>query len=237
MKYKRWTPVEIKILKDNYSSKTINEIIPMLGNAHTWGSIAQKANELGITDRSRGKIQWSDDEIQFLKNNFWNMTSYELAAALDKKRTIVRMKYKELGLSKMQMEYWDKRAVKFLRKNYKIMGDVEIAEILQSVFPKKKVWKKNHIAKKRMQLNLNRTKKQIAKILETHHKPGGRMFTILKNSCSLNMTNRWVADRIAWRDPELAEYIIKNHPELIEIKRNQLKLQRKINKHENRKAA
>lgn len=230
MKYNRWSPTDIELMKKYYSSKTIREIMPLLENKHPWGGIAQKANELGITDRTRRKIPWSNDEIQFLKNNFWNMTSYELSAALGKKRTIVRNKYKELGLSKMELEYWHRGAVKFLRNKYKALGDVEIAEVLQSLFPKKKRWTKNHIAKKRKQLKLNSTQKQVEKILIRHHKPGGKMFTILRNSCSLNMTDRWVADRIAWRNPELAKYIVKDHPQLIKIKRNQMLLSRQIKK-------
>lgn len=224
---KPWTKSEIKILKKNYSSKTINQIMPLL-SAHTWGSIAQKAHELKITDRTRGKITWSKKEIKFLRDNFKTMTSYQLAAALQKKRTIVRNKYRELGLAKVKLEMWPREAVKFMKRNYKKVGDVEIAETLQKLYPKKKGWHKDHIAKKRMHLKLNRTKKQIEKILEKHHLPGGKMFTILKNSASANLTDGWIANLITWRNKPLSLEIIKNSPQLIVLKRSQILLNREI---------
>ena len=47
-----------------------------------------------------GKVLFSEDEIQFLKDNFKLMTNKQIAAALQLKPTIVRMKAYELGLQK-----------------------------------------------------------------------------------------------------------------------------------------
>ncbi len=228
MRGPNWTKMEVDFLKDQYGIMPIGALAELF--ERPYGSVAQKANELGITDPTCGKVQWSKKEIQFLKNNFDTMTSYQLASALGKQRTKVRMKYKELGLAKMELEKWPDAAVKFLKVNYKTVGDVEIAEILQRLWPKKKGWTKSHISKKRGYLQLDRTKAQYEKIVLKHRGPGGRMNTMPRNSCSVRMTDIWVALRVAWRNPVLAREIVKNHPELIRLKRAQIMLNREIKK-------
>lgn len=48
----------------------------------------------------------------------------------------------------------------------------------------------------------------------------------MRNSSSEILSDKYVANCIAWRDSELKEEIINNHPELIELKREQIKLNR-----------
>lgn len=173
-------------------------------------------------------ITWTDDMTQFLKDNFWELTNQQLATALNLRLTKTRNKCRELGLKRIDMEYWTTEQIDFLISNYKIKGDVEIAEIFQIKFPKNKRWTKNHINKKRRYLKINRTIEEIKTIASINSKPGGNSFTIIKNSSSLNMHPTWIAQRIAWRDPELQQEILKNHPELISISKEILLLNRMI---------
>lgn len=172
---------------------------------------------------------WTDEQIDFLIKSFPTMTSYELSDKLGKSRSIVRMKYKELGLKKIELEYWSEKMVAFLKSKYRSIGDTEIAEIFQSKFPKKKRWSKRHIGKKRKQLKLFRTPDEIMKIKSEHVKPGGRSYTINRNSCSKNMHPNWIAQIIAGKGRKDLALELRRHPQLIEAKRQQIMLQRKIN--------
>lgn len=105
-----------------------------------------------------GKIIFTEDEIQFIKENFKSMTNEQIADELGLKKTIVRTKAYSLGLQRMDLEYWPKEAVKFLKENYHKIGNLEICRIFSKLYPKEKGWTPNHIDKKLEQLKLKRTK-------------------------------------------------------------------------------
>lgn len=105
-----------------------------------------------------GKVIFSEYEIQFLKDNFKNMTNKQIADALELKKTTIRMKAYELGLQRLEMEYWPDEAVKFLKENYHKIGDRELSRIFNKEFPKNKNWTSRHIQKKMGYLGLKRTK-------------------------------------------------------------------------------
>lgn len=105
-----------------------------------------------------GKVIFSEAEIQFIKDNFQSMTNQKIADALGLKITLVRMKAYELGLRKIELEYWPEEAVQFLRENYHRIGDREMARIFNNKFPKNKNWTERHIQKKMSYLNLKRSK-------------------------------------------------------------------------------
>jgi hypothetical protein len=180
--------------------------------------------------------QWTEDMITYLKENFNSKTNKQLADHLGLKLTITRNKCRELGLKRMELEYWSREQVEFLKNNYKTLGDVEIMDHFKKHWPKVKGWKRGAIRKKRQQMGLERSPQEINAILDRHHQEGGRMFTIKKNSSSANMHDRWVAGQIAWRDPELREQILKHRPDLIELKRQLIIFKRKINELKKRSA-
>jgi len=62
-----------------------------------------------------------------------------------------------MGLKRMELEYWTPEQIDWLVRNYHYYGDVEIAEIFNQLWVKKKSWTKKHIEKKRKYLKLNRT--------------------------------------------------------------------------------
>ncbi|MDQ7818723.1 MAG: HNH endonuclease signature motif containing protein [Melioribacteraceae bacterium] len=103
--------------------------------------------------------------ISFLRKNWCKKTNRELAQALGLKLHTVRMKLYELGLKRMELEYWTDEQVNFLKENYKVIGDVEMAEIFNKKWHKNKGWTFKHIEKKRNQLDFHRTERQIFKIV------------------------------------------------------------------------
>lgn len=119
-----------------------------------------------------GKIVFSETDIQFIKDNFFKLNNDDLAAALGCKKTVVRTKGYELGLKRMEMEYWTAEQVTFLKENYKQIGDTEMAEIFENEWPKNKTWTKKHIEKKRRYLVLKRTAKDIESIFIRNKKSG-----------------------------------------------------------------
>ena len=127
---------------------------------------------------------WSDTEIAFIKTNWKKLTNKQLADGLGLTLTITRTKCYELGLRRMELEFWTKRQVSFLKKHYRAIGDQELSEIYQSKWFKNKGWSKKHIEKKRRYLRLSRTDAE-RKVIHQRNKIAGR-FAI----CSIK---RWIA--------------------------------------------
>ncbi|MCT3661071.1 HNH endonuclease [Elizabethkingia anophelis] len=114
------------------------------------------------------KIIWLESEIDLLKNNWSKITNKELFLLLNKpiSEHSMRVKLYEMGLYKLELEFWTVEQIEFLKENYKRIGDTELAEIFNKNYPKKKGWTKKHIEKKRRYLNLKRTSEELNKIRE-----------------------------------------------------------------------
>jgi|SRR5690606_9192884 len=111
-----------------------------------------------------GKIVLSQEEIQFLKDNWKKLTNQQLADHLGLSLTKTRMVLYDLGLKRMELEYWTDEQTEFLLANYKEIGDVELAEIFNSKWIKNKGWTKKHIEKKRRYLKLKCTAAELENI-------------------------------------------------------------------------
>lgn len=256
------------------------------------------------------KINWTGEMLSFLECNYQAMTNKQLADTLGLKLSSVRAKLYALGFKRIEPEYWTDIQVGFLKENYGLMGDVEIAECFNQIFHKNKGWTQKHIGKKRRYLNLKRTPAQIRAIkhrnveqgrysinhykrwegLEaeigtvrvwklngrltpfikvakkagldnfkklSHHNyelaygdviPGYNVTHIDGDPLNCNIENlkcisnaelsrknigglnndNWIAGIMTYNNPEIRELIISDHPELIELKREQLKLKREL---------
>jgi hypothetical protein len=108
-----------------------------------------------------GKILFSQSDIEFIRNNFNSMTNKAIAEVLGLKITRVRTFAYEIGLKRMELEYWTADQVAFLKANYQEIGDVEMAEFFENEWPKNKAWSKKHIEKKRRYLNLKRNENEL----------------------------------------------------------------------------
>lgn len=88
----------------------------------------------------------------------------QLAIFLGMKLSTLRRLCYEMGLKRMEMEYFSKAQEKYLIRHYHNKGDVELAEDFQKKWPKKKGWTRKHIEKKRKYLKLKRTAQEIRAI-------------------------------------------------------------------------
>lgn len=118
------------------------------------------------------KITLETHEIKFIHDNYNCMTNLELAIKLGLKITRLRYFLSEMGLKRMEMEYWTKYQTQFLIDNYKEIGDTELAEIFEVKWKKNKGWTKKHIEKKRRYLKLKRTEFQKKNIKERNRQMG-----------------------------------------------------------------
>nr|EGQ40144.1 MAG: hypothetical protein J07AB56_08720 [Candidatus Nanosalinarum sp. J07AB56] len=76
---------------------------------------------------------WTEEEINFLRRNFKEMTDEELAAEMDRTKTAVTRKRDEEDLMKQtrsSFSKWEEHEVEFLRDNYGAMTNAEMADEL-----------------------------------------------------------------------------------------------------------
>lgn len=106
------------------------------------------------------KYEWTRFEINFMRAHFMHLNNRQLSEMIGHRNTLVRTKCYELGLKRMEMEYWTDVQVKFLLANYKEYGDTELAEMFDVQWQKDKGWTKKHIEKKRLYLKLVRTSEE-----------------------------------------------------------------------------
>lgn len=124
---------------------------------------------------------WFPDELKFLLDNFHKLTNQELTDHINKYRSAagqlsvsgVRHKCKGLSLTRSIQIRWSKKDIKRLKKWLPLMGNVEIARLLNEVGTSRRkinnqwVYRKftvKNIEKKRKLLKLSRTSEQLARI-------------------------------------------------------------------------
>ncbi|MGQ0740194.1 MAG: HNH endonuclease [Bacteroidota bacterium] len=123
-------------------------------------------------NQGNNRVVWKPWQLRYLKANWKDMTARQLSDHLGIKRTKVREKKYALGLFVMELEYWTREQVHFLKSNYRKMGDVELAEIFNRKWKKRKGWTHQHMEKKRRYLNLKRTEKELHRIKQKNIRDG-----------------------------------------------------------------
>lgn len=99
-----WTENELYILKENYSNVTkeeMNVLLPQRSEA----SIALKAQKLGIKSYAYINEKYSEEEKQFIKDNFGILTDEEIAKHLNKTANGIRDQRYSLGLLYLKKDY------------------------------------------------------------------------------------------------------------------------------------
>lgn len=162
------------------------------------------------------KVVFSGKDKQFVLENFYTMTNQQLADSLGLKLTIVRSYCYSLGLKKMELEYWTTEQVKYLRKHYKKIGDVEIAEYFNANFPKNKGWNKKHIEKKRRYLKLKRTQEEI-NLVRARNAAQGRHNTSEKMWATRGVNP--IGTVLTWSNYGREFKVIKTHDGYVDYKR------------------
>ncbi len=107
-----WTEIEIENLKIMYSDND-NKYLSDYFNKST-SLIVSKANGIGlrkskdyITLQKKSlnpKTFWSDDELNFIVNNYRNMSNNDISIKLNKNKRLVIRKLKELNLTRTKTE-------------------------------------------------------------------------------------------------------------------------------------
>ncbi len=118
------------------------------------------------------KIAYTRKMTRFVNKNFGRLSNKEIAKAMRCSIGTVRKHCHNSGLLRMELEYWTKEQILFLKKNYTRYGDKELAEIFNKKWHKQKGWSFKHIEKKRLYLKLKRTPAQLRKIRERNKKRG-----------------------------------------------------------------
>lgn len=111
----KWTNCEIEILINNYENMPIVDLMKLLPE-RTYNAITLKAKKLSLISYSRRQQLYSDDAIEYIKNN-WKCTSdEEMALLLHRTSRAIKAVRNGLGLFRQDMErlhYED--LVKFFR--------------------------------------------------------------------------------------------------------------------------
>ena len=131
-----WTKEEIQYLVDNCQERYIKEMAEELGR--TYKSVQNKLMDLQLIGKCRKhdprkpKTGWSEQDTQFILDNYPKMDAYELADALGKTENAVRNKLMRLGVfeRKVKRQEWTEEELDFLELNYSTKGASYIARKL-----------------------------------------------------------------------------------------------------------
>lgn len=72
--------------------------------------------------------RWTDEETQYLKDNYDKKNFAEISVVIDKSEGAIRAKCFDLGLIKK--DKWNEEDIEYVKKNYSIMPTKDIAKIL-----------------------------------------------------------------------------------------------------------
>ena len=155
---RRYTSADIAFIRANYKKHPDSKFIAaQLQRSH--GAIQVKISKMGIAIPTR--IEFTPDEILFLRRHYMQMTNAQLARRLGKKKTIVRMKLYELHMQRMKELPWTKAEDKILLKHWRTTGDTDISRMLRRRT-------KGGVRKRRITLGLIRTPDQVNNIVEAN---------------------------------------------------------------------
>lgn len=122
-----WSEEEIEFIKSNYKKMTYKEMALLLNRPQV--SVEQKARKIGIyKSLEMNCLNYSDDDIQYLKDNISKLSYQEMANHLN--RTPERIRYKCFQLNIIPKENRMKLKqdqVMFILENYNKYTDKELA--------------------------------------------------------------------------------------------------------------
>lgn len=131
--YGKYTPEEDAIITEIYNSsieheleKNIEKMIHDRMPYRTVKSIQTRANYLGL----RLRKAWTENDISFVKSNYYNMSISELAGVLGRTENATYIMTKKLGLKGAPMTVYSESDIQFIADNYLNMSDEEIGIVL-----------------------------------------------------------------------------------------------------------
>ena len=110
-----WTDAEKEIVKNNYSTMSMNELLLLLPNK-TNNAIVGMAKKLGIKSKYYLEEKYTEQQKQFIIDNWQKLNDIEIADILDKTPAGIKEQRTKLGLYKVNKEYAKYESVsKFFR--------------------------------------------------------------------------------------------------------------------------
>lgn len=107
-----WTDEEISLLVENYHKKTLDELMVLLPNRKRDRIIA-KANSLHLLN----KCKYQPSEIEFIINNWKNMSDVEMSNYIGRPSHSIRDKRLSLGLLRLKEESSYNDLSEYIRRN------------------------------------------------------------------------------------------------------------------------
>jgi hypothetical protein len=182
------------------------------------------------------KYNWEEIDKVIVENP--HLKNGEIGKMFGAALSTISWRRSQLGLRKMELHKWNDKEIEWLKKLYKVMGDLEIALIFDEAFPKEKSWTLKHIEKKRNYLGLHRTKEELRQIKRRNamfgHWAVHQRITQQTDTLTTNILTLYFTGKTKYH--QLKEEVQKR-PELLELKRTQILLNRTIKQHEKHKSS
>lgn len=112
---RKWTPEEDFILINNYENIPLTEICNLLPN-RSYNAIVIHAQKLNLISYNKTKQLYTEDEIEFIKNNWHTMSDEEIAQKLHRTARAIKATRNNLKLFKQDKNHCHyENLLKFLR--------------------------------------------------------------------------------------------------------------------------
>lgn len=129
----KYTEEEDTLLREVFENSTEHELgknLKVLKDTkmpyRTIGSLQTRAAHLGLHIRD----SWSDEEKQFIIDNYLTMATGDMAEHLGRTSNAVYLMVKKLGLSGAPNYKYTPKEINFITENYTSMSDIEMGNIL-----------------------------------------------------------------------------------------------------------
>ncbi|MCZ7615618.1 MAG: hypothetical protein M5T52_19240 [Ignavibacteriaceae bacterium] len=123
---KEWSEEEIKILRENYSSKGSKHVAESIGRSRE--AVMAKAVKLQL----HVPPVWSEEEIKFIKRFYKKRGAKYVAKKLGKKQDAVIAKAGKLGIRYNGLRSWEIWEDNYLRRHYYDREKISISRVLQT---------------------------------------------------------------------------------------------------------
>lgn len=168
-KKQKWTNEEIKIIKDNYSNYNIDYVQSLLPN-RSKNAIVLMANKIGVLSFNKTNANWTDEEKQYIRDNWELEPDKVMAIKLNRTFRSVKWRREELGLYRRDMnsntytslakylrgqnQKWkndsmkncDYKCVLTGSKNFEIHHLYGVSNIIEDVFVQNKILQKESLS-------------------------------------------------------------------------------------------
>lgn len=157
----RWNNDELNFLIENSNKMNIAEIAKCLNRTNI--AVYKKCLKLGIKYINSESVctKWTDNEINFLKQNYMTLTNSFLAKKLNKNSKQICTKIKDLNLNGTRINqdhlYFDPDEIDFINNNWTKMNDKDLADNINKLYnPCRKRTEKTIANYRKLVLKINR---------------------------------------------------------------------------------